>query len=167
MRYDAASRVVPLGAVSVTVRIVGAVVRRDAGRVPPVLRVPERLGRHLVRAVRVVGAVGRREAGRVTGLGVRDRADGRRRVMAVMVVRGRVTLVAGRRRVVLAVVVVVVAAGGVVRVGLRVRGQQRVVAVRIVGTQRRVQAGRVPRARQHHRRLDRENRNGLQREFKR
>lgn len=128
---------------SVAVRVIGAVLRCDAGRIPLVgPGVPERLGRHLVRAVRVVGAVGRREAGRVTGFGVRRRL--------VVVMAGLVILlVPGGRGVVVTMAVVVVAAAGAVvhvrgaRGRLRVRGQQRVVAVRVVRAQGWVQAGRV------------------------
>lgn len=60
-------------------------------------------------------------------------------------------VVAGRRAVVLTVVVAVV----IVRAGrarLSVRGQQHVVAVRVVGAQGRVQAGRVAGAARQHRR---------------
>lgn len=102
------------------------------------MRVSERLGRHLMRAVRVVGTVGRREAGRVTGLGVRRRDQ---RLAVVVVGRlGRMVLVTGTvilaGVIVVGVVVVVVAAGR--RLG--VCGQQRVVAVRVIGTQRRIQS---------------------------
>ncbi|CAH1708366.1 unnamed protein product [Aphis gossypii] len=140
-----------------TVRVVGAVLRADAGRIP-LVRVPERLGRHLMRAVRVVGTVGRREAGRVTGLGVRRRDQ---RLTVVIVGRlGRMVLVtgtvilAGVVVVVVGVVVVVIVAGR--RLG--VRGQQHVVAVRIVGTQGRIQSGRISGAAgQRSRGLDGEN----------
>jgi len=96
-----------------------------------------------VRAVRVVGAVGRREAGWITGLGVRSRDQ---RLVAVVVGRGgRVLLVTGTvilAVVVVGVMVVVIVAGR----WLSVRGQQHVVTVRVIGTQGRVQTGRVPGA---------------------
>lgn len=141
-----------------TVRIVGAVLRADAGRIP-LVRVPERLGRHLMRAVRVVGTVGRREAGRVTGLGVRRR-DQRLTVVIVgplgrmMVLVTGTVILTGIVVVVVGVVIVVIVAGR--RLG--VCGQQHVVAVRIVGTQGRIQSGRISGAAgQHSRGLDGEN----------
>lgn len=118
-----------------------------------------------MRAVRIVGAIGRREAGRVTGFGVR------RRLVVVMAVRARVMLVpgavvAGGRGIVvtMAVVVVVDAATAVVHVRgargrLSVRGQQRVVAVRVVRAQGWVQTGRVTGGAGQHRG------NGLRREY--
>lgn len=104
--------------------------------------VPERLGWHLVRAVRVIGTVGRAEAGRVTGLGVRSRL-----VLVVLVVAVLARFVTGRMVMLVrgAVLAVVAAVGAVVVVAhccraarMSVRGQQRVVAVRIVGAQSRV-----------------------------
>lgn len=134
---------------SIAVRIVRAVMSGDAGRIPFAgAVVPKRFGRYLVRAVRIVGAVGGRQAGRVTGFIVRR---GRLLVMMMavwtrdvrMVLVPRAVMTGGRRAVVLTVVVAVVA-----RVGawLSVRGQQHVVAVRVIRTQGRVQAGRVPGA---------------------
>lgn len=140
---------------SVAVRVVGAVLRSDAGRVPLVRFVLERFGGHLVRAVRIVGAVGRAEAGRITGLGVRQR-DGRLLVVAVRAA-GRVVLVTGPV-LLRAVVVVVVMFAVIVDPRLSVRGQQHVVAMRIVRAQGRVQSGRVSGAAGQHRcGLDREN----------
>lgn len=114
-----------------TVRVVGAVLLADAGGVS-LVRVPERLGRHLVRAVRVVRAVGRREARWVAGLGVR--CWDMWLVVVVVGRLGRVVLVTGTvilaGVVVVGVMVVVIVAGS--RLG--VRGQQHVVAVRIIGT---------------------------------
>lgn len=139
---------------SVAVRVVGAVLRSDAGRVPLVRFVLERFGGYLVRAVRIVGAVGRAEAGRITGLGVRQR-DGRLLVVAVGAA-GRVVLVTGP--VLLRAVVVVVMFAVIVGPWLSVRGQKHVVAMRIVRAQGRVQSGRVSGAAGQHRcGLDREN----------
>lgn len=130
------------GTALMTIRVVGASLRGDTGRVP-LVRVPERLGRHLVRAVRVVRAVGGREAGRITGLSVRG-AD--RRIVVTGAGGGRrVMLVAGS-----VLTAVVTAVGVVVRVVVRgrpvagsrlcVSGQQRVVTVRVIWAQGRVQA---------------------------
>jgi len=80
-------------------------------------------------------------------------------------VPGRMVLVvAGRRAVVLAVVVAVVIVRGA-RLG--VRGQQHVVAVRVIGAQGRVQAGRVAGAARQHSRdgLRRKDDDGLRNGF--
>lgn len=150
---------------SIAVRVVWTALRCNAGRVPLALRVPLRLDRHLMRTVRIVRTVGRREAGRISGLGVR-----RQSTVVHTGGRRRMVLVTGRAVVILSVVVVVVVVAVVVVVHrgrrrggrLCVRGQQRVVAVRVIRTQGRVQAGRVTgrTTAQHHYGLHGEN-NGL------
>lgn len=140
----------------VAVRVVGTVMWSDAGRVPLMWFVLERFGGHLVRTVWIVGAVGWAEAGRITGFGVWQR-DGRLLVMVAVRAAGRMALITGPVLLRVVVVVVVVMIAVIIDPRLSVRGQQHVVAVRIIRAQGRVQSGRVPGSSQHCCGLDRKN----------